>query len=466
MASDPRYVRVEILHEGADSLVFRARRQADDRPVVLKVLRGDQASPRALGRLYHEYEIAGAIDAPAVVKPCAIDAYDGQPALILEDFGGCSLDKLLDGPMPLERFFPLALRITAALAELHRHHIIHKDLKPQNILCNPDTNEVKITDLGIASRAPRESQSPTHAGLIEGTLAYMAPEQTGRMNRWIDERTDLYSLGVTFYAMLTGTVPFQANDPVEWVHRHIAQEPLPPHAIVPSVPPQLSAVVLKLLAKAAEERYQTARGLLHDLDECFARWRASGIIREFALGQRDLSDRFQIPQRLYGREREVEALHAAFARVVAQGRPELVLVSGYSGIGKSSLVAELHKPVVLERGLYLPGKCDQYNRDVPYRPFLQAFRCLLQEILSESEDQVERFRQRLREVLGSNGRLVADVLPEIEQVVGQGPCPSFRLPRPRAGCTRRSSASSRLSPRKSALWCSSSTICNGSTRPA
>ncbi|XYI04115.1 AAA family ATPase [Sorangium sp. So ce1128] len=426
MTDDSRYIRLEILHEGADTIVFRARRKEDDRPVVLKVLRRDHAAPRALGRLYHEYEIAGAIDAPAVVKPYAIDALDGQPALVVEDFGGRPLDQLQGGPMPLERFFPLALRVTAALAELHRHQVIHKDIKPQNLLYNPDTGELKITDLGIASRAPRESQDLTHAGLIEGSLAYMAPEQTGRMNRWIDERTDLYSLGVTFYEMLTGTLPFQANDPVEWVHCHIAQNPVPPHAIVPSVPPLLSAVVLKLMAKAAEDRYQSALGLRHDLDECFARWRESGVIHAFALGRRDLSHRFQVPQRLYGREREIEALRAAFARVVARGRPELVLVSGYSGIGKSSLVAELHKPVVRERGSFLSGKCDQYQRDIPYLPFLQAFRGLLQEILGASEDQVERFRQRLREALGPHGRLLADVLPEIERLVGpQAPMPEL-----------------------------------------
>ncbi|WP_437275219.1 AAA family ATPase [Sorangium sp. So ce375] len=426
MAESPRYLVVDVLHQGAETILYRARRAEDGRPVVLKVLRRDHASPRALGRLHHEHELASALDTTAVVKAHAIDAFGDQVALILEDFGGRSLDRLLDGdgPMPLERFFPLALRLTDALAELHRHRIIHKDIKPQNLLCNPDTGQVKITDLGIACLLPRGSQDLARDRLIEGTLAYMAPEQTGRMNRCIDERTDLYSLGVTLYQMLTGALPFQASDPVAWVHCHIAQAPRPPHALVPSIPQQLSAVVLKLLSKAAEERYQSALGLRRDLDRCFAELRRSGAVEPFPLGERDLSDRFRVPQRLYGREREIEVLLAAFERVVANGRPELALVSGYSGIGKSSLVAELHRPVVRERGFFLSGKFEQLRRDVPYHAFLQAFRALLQEILCASEEALERWRQRLREALGPDGRLLADVLPELDLLLG----PQARVP--------------------------------------
>ncbi|WP_437284954.1 AAA family ATPase [Sorangium sp. So ce406] len=431
MPDRSRYLVLEVLHQGADTILYRARHRQDGRPVVLKVLRRDHASPRALGRLHHEHEIAGTLDTPAVVKPRAIEAYGDQVALILEDFGGRSLDQLIDGPLPLDRFFPLALRLAGALAELHRHHVIHKDIKPQNLLHNPETGEVKITDLGIACLASRQSRAPAHDALIEGTLAYMAPEQTGRMNRWVDERADLYSLGVTFYEMLAGTLPFHASDPVEWVHCHIAQRPRPPHAVVPSIPPLLSAIVLKLLAKAADERYQSALGLRHDLEQCFSRWRTGGTVEPFALGLRDVSDRFQIPQRLYGREREVEALLDALDRVAAQGRPELVLVSGYSGIGKSSLVAELRGPVARERGFFLSGKFDQLRRDIPYLAFLQAFRGLVQEILCVSEEQIERWKQRLREALGPNGRLLVDVLPELELLLGPQP-PVPELPAPDA----------------------------------
>ncbi|WP_437850541.1 AAA family ATPase [Sorangium sp. So ce363] len=436
MPDSPRYRVLEVLHQGADTVLYRARREEDGRPVVLKVLRRDHASPRALGRLQHELEIARALDAPVVVKAYGIEPFRDQMTLVLEDFGGRSLDRLLDGdgpmrpmrPMSIERFLPLALRLTAALAELHRRHVIHKDIKPQNLLYNPDTGEVKITDLGIASLLPRGAQELAHAGLIEGTLAYLAPEQTGRMNRRVDERTDLYSLGVTFYEMLTGALPFQASDPVAWVYCHIAQAPRPPHALVPSIPPQLSAVVLKLLSKAAEERYQSALGLRHDLDTCFSQLRQSGAIDAFPLGQRDVSDRFEVPQRLYGRERELGALLAAFERVVASGRPELVLVSGYSGIGKSSLVAELHRPVVRERGSFLSGKFEQLKRDVPYGPLANAFRGFVQEILSASEEQLERWRERLREALGQNGRLLTDALPELERLLGpQPPVPELPL---------------------------------------
>ncbi|WP_437775068.1 AAA family ATPase [Sorangium sp. So ce1097] len=421
MPDRSRYLVLEVLHQGADTILYRARREEDGLSVVLKVLRRDHASPRALGRLRHEHEIAGALDTPAVVKSRAIEAFGDQVALVLEDFGGRSLDRLLDGPMPLDRFFPLAVRLAGALDELHRQHVIHKDIKPQNLLYNPETGEVKITDLGIASLAPRASRDAAHDALIEGTLAYMAPEQTGRMNRWVDERSDLYSLGVTFYEMLTGTLPFQASDPVEWVHCHIAQKPRPPDALVPAIPPLLTAIVLKLLAKAADERYQSAVGLRHDLERCFAGWRAGGAIEPFALGERDVSDRFQVPQRLYGREREVLALLAALDRVVAQGRPELVLVSGYSGIGKSSLVAELRGPVARERGFFLSGKFDQLRRDIPYLALLQAFRGLVQEILCVSEEQIARWRQRLCDALGPNARLLVDVLPEIELLLGPQP---------------------------------------------
>src|SRR5258705_1552703 len=274
---------------------------------------------------------------------------------------------------------------------------------------------------GISSRLPRERQGTDPPEVIAGTHAYMEPEQTGRMNRSVDSRRDLYALGVTFYEMLTGPLPFTAADPMEWVHCHIARQPMPPSERVGGVPGPLSAVVIKLLAKTGEERYQTAAGLEHDLRRCLGAWEDQRRIDAFPLGQRDASDRLLIPEKLYGREREIETLLAAFDRVVTSGRPELVLVSGYSGIGKSAVVNELHKALVPPRGLFASGKFDQYKRDIPYATLVQAFQSLIRPLLGKSDAELAGWRDALREALGPNGRLMIGVVPELKLLIGEQP---------------------------------------------
>src|SRR5438477_2779396 len=274
---------------------------------------------------------------------------------------------------------------------------------------------------GIASRLPRERQVPEPPEFIAGTLPYMAPEQTGRMNRSIDSRSDLYAFGVTLYEMLTGRLPFTASDPMEWVHCHIARQPAPPSERLKNVPGSVSAIIMKLLAKTPEERYQTASGVESDLRRCLEEWQSHGRIYPFPLGAHDASDRLLIPEKLYGRNREVDALIAAFDRVVMQGRPELLLVSGYSGIGKSSVVNELHKVLVPPRGLFASGKFDQYKRDIPYATLAQAFRELIQSLLGKSEAELARWRDALREALEPNGRLMVNLVPELELIIGEQP---------------------------------------------
>ena len=303
---------------------------------------------------------------------------------------------------------------------MHQHGLIHKDIKPANILVDTASGEVRLTGFGIASRLPRERQAPSPPEFIAGTLPYMAPEQTGRMNRSIDSRSDLYSLGVTFYQMLTGALPFTARDPMEWVHCHIARTPMPPHQRLESIPAPISRLVMKLLAKTAEERYQTAAGVEHDLRRCLAEW-ARGSHADFPLAEHDVPDRLLIPEKLYGREREVETLLASFDRTVTSGTPELVLVSGYSGVGKSSVVNELHKVLVPPRGLFASGKFDQYKRDIPYATVAQAFQGLVRQILSKSEAELQGWRDALREALGPNGLLIVDLIPELELVIGKQP---------------------------------------------
>jgi len=372
-------------------------------------------------RLEHEYALKAELDADWAARPVALTHRNDRMALVLEDPGGAPLDRLLGRPLHVSHFLHIAIPLAGALRQVHERGLIHKDIKPANILVDTANGGVWLMGFGIASRLPRERQAPAPPQVIAGTLAYMAPEQTGRMNRSVDSRSDLYALGVTFYEMLTGTLPFKADDPMEWVHCHIARQPVPPHERTADVPVALSNIVMKLLAKTAEERYQTAGGVEADLRRCLAKWETTGRIGRLPLGAHDASDRLLIPENLYGREREIEALIAVLDRVVALDIPELVLVSGYSGIGKSSVVNELHKVLVPPRGLFASGKFDQYRRDIPYATLAQAFQSLVRSLLTQSEAELGQWRDSLSEALGPNGQLIVNIVPELELVIGKQP---------------------------------------------
>src|SRR3982074_389103 len=404
---------LQVLWEDGERVFCRGESHADGyRTAVLAVLpAAEHPTPATLDRLAREYRLKDELDGAWAVRPLELIRLRGRPMLVLEDTGSEPLHRLLGPPMEMRSFLRLAIAAAATLAQVHRRSLVHKDIKPANILVNRTTGEVKLTGFGIASRLPRERQAPAPPESIAGTLAYMAPEQTGRMNRSIDARSDLYALGVTFYQMLTGSLPFTAADPMEWVHCHIARKPAPPSERLKTVPAAVSTLILKLLAKTAEERYQTAAGLERDLRRCLAAWEAQHRIDAFPLGQQDPPDRLLIPQKLYGREHEIDTLLAAFDRVVTSGRPELVLLSGYSGVGKSAVVNELHKALVPPRGLFASGKFDQYKRDIPYATLAQAFQSLIRPLLSKNETEVSQWRDALRAALGPNGRLIADLVP-------------------------------------------------------
>jgi PAS domain S-box-containing protein len=418
----PGYV-LELLRESADFSLYRGRQHGNPSPILVIALSADQPSPQSLRRLEHEYSLAAALDPAWAATPLALTRQAGRTILVLKDPGGQPLDCVLEQyhaqPVDLSRFLHVAISLAAAVSQLHRRGLIHKDMKPANVLVN-DAGQVWLTGFGIASQVSHEPQSPLPPEIIAGTLAYMAPEQTGRMNRSIDARSDLYSLGVIFYEMLTGALPFAADDPLELVHCHIARQPISPEERA-TVPTPLSAITMKLLAKNAEQRYQTASGLEADLRKCLAEWQSHGRVDPFALGAHDLAERLLIPEKLYGREREIDALLAAFDRIAAQGTPEFVLVSGYSGIGKSSVVNELHKALVPKRGFFAGGKFDQYNRDIPYAILTQAFQSLVRQILVKSEAQVEQWRHTLLEAVGPNGQLIVSLIPELEFIIGKQP---------------------------------------------
>ena len=418
MAALSEYV-LEPLREGAEFTLYRGRQHGDSTPVLAVALVADQPSPQSLRRLEHEYSLAGELDPAWAAKPLALTRHEGRTVLILKDPGGEPLDLVLQRSegqaLDLARLLRIVIRLTKAIGQVHQHGLIHKDIKPANILVDDDGN-VWLTGFGIASQLPHERQTPTPPEIIAGTLAYMAPEQTGRMNRSIDARSDLYCLGVTFYQMLTGRLPFTAADAMEWVHCHIARQPRP---LDEKIPAPLSAILMRLLAKTVEERYQTAAGLEADLRWCLAKWESNGHIDAFALGTHDVSDRLLIPEKLYGRELEIDALLAAFDRVVANGTAEFVLVSGYSGVGKSSVVNELHRVLVPPRGFFASGKFDQYKRDIPYTTLAQAFRSLVRPLLGQSEADLGRWQDALSEALGSNGQLIVNLVPELELVIGK-----------------------------------------------
>ena len=402
------------------NMLFQAVREADGSPVVIKTPVGPFAGSRENERYRREHGILQRLlGVRGVTRPYCCERVNDRPVLILEEVHGVALSEGVGRPFELARFLELAVALASTLAEIHLRGVIHKDIKPSNIIVTP-SGEPRIIDFGSATLQRTEHVDAAPTWLLEGTLAYMSPEQTGRMNRAVDYRTDFYSLGVTFYELLTGVRPFQARDALEWFHAHMAQQPRPPHELVASVPPVVSAIVMRCLAKVAEERYQSAEGLRHDLAECVEGLRR-GALEPFVLGKRDIPSRFQLPQRLYGRDAHVATLLQGFERIVRGGRPELILVRGYSGIGKSSVVHELHKPVVQRRGFFLSGKFDQLQRDVPYATLAQAIRGLVQQLLVGTDEEVARWRERLREALQGNGQLLVDLVPQLALLLGTQP---------------------------------------------
>ncbi|WP_445248867.1 trifunctional serine/threonine-protein kinase/ATP-binding protein/sensor histidine kinase [Microcoleus sp. OTE_8_concoct_300] len=421
------YLITEKLYVGTRTLVYRGIRTRDQYPVVVKLLRNEYPTFNELVQFRNQYTIAKNLDFPHLVKALTLEVYQNSYVLVMEDFGGVSLSTYLktatnetkpSQALPLAEFLQLAIQLTDIIHYLYQKRVIHKDIKPANILINPDTKQIQLIDFSIASLLPRETQEIQNPNILEGTLAYLSPEQTGRMNRGIDYRSDFYSLGVTFYELLTGKLPFISDDPMKLVHCHLAKHSIPIHLINPEIPLILSQLVSKLMAKDAEKRYQSALGLKHDLEICLVQLQNTAKIEFFELGKRDISDRFTIPEKLYGRKKEVAQLLAAFERV-SLGATEMMLVAGFSGIGKTVVVNEVHKPIVRQRGYFIKGKYDQFQRNIPFSAFVQAFRDLMGQLLSESDIQLQTWKTQILAAVGDNGQVLIDVIPELERIIGE-----------------------------------------------
>ena len=422
------------IHRSANSIVYRGERKQDNLPVILKVLRQNYPTPTQLTRYKQEYQITHNLALEGVVKAYSLENYQNTLVIIFEDFGGESLRILLEQQqLTLKEFLQMALTITEALGKVHAANIIHKDINPANIVYNPNTKNLKIIDFGISTRLNQENQTLKNPNLLEGTLAYISPEQTGRMNRPLDYRSDFYSLGVTFYELLTGKLPFESEDSLELIHCHLAKQPVPLEKF--KIPTVISDIVIKLMAKTAGERYQSAWGIKADLEECLQQLETKGKIESFTLATQDITSKFRIPQKLYGREKEVTSLLEAFERVSEAGivkgesgvgenfqsQVEIILVSGYSGSGKSALVKEIYKPITQKKGYFIAGKFEQYQRDIPYYAITQAFRELIEQLLTETEAQLKQWQDKLQAALGVNGQVIIDVIPEVELIIGKQP---------------------------------------------
>ncbi len=415
------YILTENIHESRSSVIYRGHRINEKQPVIIKLLKTKKPSPDELARFKQEYNLIKNLNLDKIVKTLDFVEDTFNYAIIEEDFNGISLKKLIKTrKISLQNFLRIAITLSETLSNLHKNNIIHLDIKPDNILINTEEDLVKITDFGISAILTHANDEIYNPAVIQGTLAYMSPEQTGRMNRSMDYRTDLYSLGITFYEMLTGELPFKSKDPIELIHSHIARQPIQPQVLNPDIPTVISLIILKLLAKSPEERYQNAAGLAFDLTECLNQLTRNGTIEDFPIAKKDISIRFHIPQFLVGREQESASLMESFERT-SLGAGEMMLVTGSPGIGKSALVNELYKPVVVKKGYFISSKYDLFKKDIPYSSIIQAFQSLIRQIIAENEDRVHSLKDKLLSALGSNGKVLISVIPELEYVIGKQP---------------------------------------------
>ncbi|MCU0543168.1 MAG: trifunctional serine/threonine-protein kinase/ATP-binding protein/sensor histidine kinase [Oscillatoriaceae cyanobacterium Prado104] len=430
-----------ILHEDIETAIYRAKNPNQSNTIIIKLLKPEYPTLEAIARFKHEYLVRQNLNHENTVKALSLESFDRRLALVLEDFGGISLEQLLQ----TEKLNTLvclrvAIKIVKGLKYLHENQIIHKDIKPSNIIINTSTEQVKISDFGIASKLSKETPIFNSYNSVEGSIAYISPEQTGRMNRYLDYRSDFYSLGITLYQMLTGKLPFASRDPLEIVYSHLAVAPVPPEELNPEIPAAISAIAIKLIAKNAEDRYQSAAGILADLESCLHQLETAGEIVDFVAGQLDASSKLLIPQKLYGREQQVKELLAAFQRIssidppksplskggLPEAKPsrskvEVMLVSGYSGIGKSAVINEISKSITHSRGYFISGKFDQFKRNIPYASFSQAISSLIRQLLAESDEKLPIWRSKILASLGDRGQVIIDVIPELELIVGKQP---------------------------------------------
>lgn len=431
MAILPNYTILEEIHQNIYQnnkiRTFRGYMTVNQTPVMIKILMKEAFNLFDVSRLINEYEITQSLDIDGIIKPMALERTDSYFALITKDIGVVPLKTYIGShtvdPM---LFMDIAVQLAETIGRIHERGIIHNDLKPEHINIHPDTGKVYLSGFSNASNISSENKNNLPSMGMECSPEYISPEQTGLLNTVIDQRSDLYSLGVIFYEMLTGRLPLEAGSHQEWLHAHITVKPKPPINIKPDIPSVISEIVMKLLEKNMEERYQNAFGLAWDIRECKKRWMETGKIDTFTIRRRDVYTYFQLPHKLYGRDVEAEILKSAFDRV-SKGSTEIVFVSGYPGIGKTALVNQVLKPLVLGKGYFISGKLDQLKKNIPYAPLMDAFGSLIKQLMTEDEKKLKQWRNTILDVLGKNAAVMTEIIPELETLIGKQP-PVDELP--------------------------------------
>jgi PAS domain S-box-containing protein len=422
------YHLIEQIYASNSSVIWKGENpHLQPVKVILKLLKTEYPTPEQLSRFQREYQITRKFNDQGIIQVYHLEKYQNRLVMILEDFGGIALNYIIKQRLlTIREFLTIAIKITKALAVVHHYQIIHKDLNPSNIVINEQTGDVKLIDFGISTELNQEKQAIKNPRILEGTLPYMSPEQTGRMNRYLDYRSDFYSLGITFYQLLTNRLPFQAKDTLSWLYCHLAEKPQSPEVINSHIPEMLSRIVMKLIAKNAEDRYQSAWGLLADLENCFQQWDQNQQIIPFSLAQKDIITQFNLPQKLYGREQEINQLLQSFENL-EKTKIKLLLVTGHSGVGKTALINEIHKPITAKKGIFISGKYEQYQTNIPYFAIIQAFDQFCNYLLTETREDLSKWQNKILTAIGKNGQLLIDVIPKLEQIIG------FQPPLPQVG---------------------------------
>ena len=421
MISVSGYQIERVLYQNSRYTYYQAIQNESGAKVIIKACTSANPGLKHVSRLNHEYEMLRDLNIPGVVQLEAMVKYANGIALVIREFDAIPLvESLKNEKLQVSAALKIALSLVKTIEELHEQNIIHKDIQPENIFVGLEKEETWIVDCSVSSLLPKEMLNIQNIGSIEGNLAYISPEQTGRMNRSVDYRTDFYSLGITLYEILTGNLPFNLEDPLELVHSHLAKQPLPPHQVNNNIPNIVSDIVLKLLSKNAEERYQSTLGIRVDLETCIRQLNDTGFVERFPLGKSDRTEKFHISQKLYGRDKELKTLLRCFNET-SQGQFEFLTISGYAGIGKTSLVRELQKPVTRERSYFITGKFDEFHKNIPYSALASAFQELISQILTESDHLLEEWQSRIQAALGSNSQVITEVIPAVGKLIGPQP---------------------------------------------